>query len=427
MRFDTLEAWLAWQESLNPRGIELGLDRVRRVLQRLQLAVPPFRVITVGGTNGKGSVTSYAAAVLHAAGIRTGRYLSPHLLRYNERIAVDGRDAADDELCAAFDAVDRARGDEALTYFEFGTLAALEVFRRRDVEVAVLEVGLGGRLDAVNAVDSDVSVVVSIGIDHVDWLGGDINGIAREKAGIFRAGRPAIFGSRSVPDGLVDEAARIGADLRVIGTDFDARVAGDRWRWWRGDAVMDDLPLPPLAGAHQLANAATAIAAVHALQPGIPVAAVRDGLVATQLAGRLQTLADNPQVLLDVGHNPDAAARIAEFLRSHPKRTHAVLGMLADKDVSGFLRALAPLVEHWHFASLPGERGQSASQLAERLAQDDLSLAHDVHDSVAAAAQCAMSRARPQDRVLVLGSFHTVGEFLVYFDATLNTGSGHGR
>ena len=427
MRFDTLEAWLAWQESLNPRGIELGLDRVRRVLQRLQLAVPPFRVITVGGTNGKGSVTSYAAAVLHAAGIRTGRYLSPHLLRYNERIAVDGRDAADDELCAAFDAVDRARGDEALTYFEFGTLAALEVFRRRDVEVAVLEVGLGGRLDAVNAVDSDVSVVVSIGIDHVDWLGGDINGIAREKAGIFRAGRPAIFGSRSVPDGLVDEAARIGADLRVIGTDFDARVEGGRWRWWRGDAVMDDLPLPPLAGAHQLANAATAIAAVHALQPGIPVAAVRDGLVATQLAGRLQTLADNPQVLLDVGHNPDAAARIAEFLRSHPKRTHAVLGMLADKDVSGFLRALAPLVEHWHFASLPGERGQSASQLAERLAQDDLSLAHDVHDSVAAAAQCAMSRARPQDRVLVLGSFHTVGEFLVYFDATLNTGSGHGR
>lgn len=417
MRFDTLEAWLAWQESLNPRGIELGLDRVRRVLERLDLIAPPYRVITVGGTNGKGSVASYAASILRAAGFCTGRYLSPHLLRYNERIAVDDIDVSDEALCAVFETVDDARRDESLTYFEFGTLAALELFRRRNVDVAVLEVGLGGRLDAVNVIDADVSVVVSVGIDHVDWLGAEIDGIAREKAGIFRAGRPAIFGSRTLPSRIVSEAERIGATLAAFGRDFMAVTAGNEWVWRQGDVLLEHLPALPLPGEHQIANAATAIAAVRALEPALDVDAVRCGLAATKLPGRLQSLGGDPEVMIDVGHNPDAAAQIAAFMRTRPKPTHAVLGMLADKDAAGFVRELAPLVEHWHFASLAGSRGQDADALAEQLALAGWNLPHDTHPDVATAARAALACTAAGGRVLVLGSFHTVGEFLVYFDA----------
>lgn len=427
MRFDTLEAWLAWQESLNPRGIELGLARVKRVLARLDLLEPPFRVLTVGGTNGKGSVASYAAAMLQAAGFRTGRYLSPHLLRYNERVAIDGVEATDAALCDAFDAVDRARGDEPLTYFEFGTLAALEVFRHRAVDVAVLEVGLGGRLDAVNAVDADVAVVVSVGLDHVDWLGDDIDGIAREKAGIFRAGRTAIFGAPDMPKRIASEAQRIGAPLGVYGRDFVAERAERGWNWRQGDMLIEALPEPPLAGAHQFANAASAIAAVRALEPGISANAVRRGLAATRLDGRLQSLGGDPEIMIDVGHNADAAAHVAAFLRAHPQPTIAVLGMLADKDAPGFVRELVPLIERWHFATLPGARGQSAAALAATLEDAGLAVAHAAHNSVARAAQCAIAEARPGSRVLVLGSFHTVGEFLVYFNAQQKRASGNSR
>lgn len=424
MRFDTLEAWLAWQESLNPKGIELGLDRVRRVLARMDLANPPYRVLTVGGTNGKGSVASFAAAMLTAAGFATGRYLSPHILRYNERIAVDGLEAADDELCAAFEAVDAARGDEPLTYFEFGTLAALEIFRRRKVDIAVLEVGLGGRLDAVNAVDPDVAVVVSVGLDHTDWLGSEIEDIAREKAGIFRPARPALFGSVNVPKAIRTEAERIGARLAVLGREFEfARDAGS-WTWRSGDSVLEDLPVPPLAGAHQYANAATAVAAVLALVPGIDPGALRAGIAAARLPGRLQVLPGEPEILLDVGHNPDAAAHIAEFLKSAPRPTVAVLGMLADKDAAGFVRELAPLIDCWHFASLPGTRGQAAEALASRLELAGLDLVHETHPDVASAALRALQHAAPHARVFVGGSFHTVAEFLVYFER-LRDGTGN--
>ncbi|HEX7046850.1 MAG TPA: bifunctional tetrahydrofolate synthase/dihydrofolate synthase [Gammaproteobacteria bacterium] len=419
MRFSTLEAWLAWQETLNPRGIELGLDRVRRVLKVMDLAKPPFRVLTIGGTNGKGSVASYAASILQSAGFRTGRYLSPHLLDYNERIAVDGVDADDAELCAAFDAVDRARRDEPLTYFEFGTLAALEIFRRRDVQIAVLEVGLGGRLDAVNAVDADAAVVVSVGLDHVDWLGSEIEGIAREKAGIFRAGRPAIFGSGDVPKAIVQEAERIGSPLQIFSRDFHCKRENASWSWRAGDRMIDALPPLPLAGAHQFANASSAIAAVLALEPSIPADAIREGLAATRLAGRLQSLVTegDREIIIDVGHNPDAAAHIAEYLLAHPKPTIAVLAMLADKDAPGFVRELAPLVNSWHLAGLEGPRGQGADSLADRLQYAGLEFVANNHESVASAAVAAIEQCEAGGRVLVLGSFHTAAEFLLYFDA----------
>lgn len=422
MRFDTLEAWLAWQESLNPRGIELGLDRVRRVLRQMDLEQPSFQVITVGGTNGKGSVASYAAAMLQAAGLRTGRYLSPHILHYNERVAIDGIDADDAELCAAFDVVDRARSGEPLTYFEFGTLAAFEIFRRRNVDVAVLEVGLGGRLDAVNVLDADVAVVVSIGLDHVDWLGDDIETIAREKAGIFRAGRAAIFGSREMPQSIATEAARIGTTLQRYGEDFSLELSADSWSWRGAQGVVDDLPQPPLPGEHQFANASAAIASVLALHPEISRDAIRTGLADTRLPGRLQSLGGAPEVMLDVGHNPDAAARVADYLRANPKPTGVVLAMLADKDVAGFVRELAPLAGQWYFAGLEGSRGQSGRQLAERLASEGLELPPQVHANVRDAAMAALAATPPEGRVVVLGSFHTVAEFLVYFEANHATG-----
>lgn len=415
MRFDTLDEWLSWQETLNPRGIELGLTRVRRVLVAMNLEKPPFRVLTIGGTNGKGSVASYSASILHRAGYRTGRYLSPHLLRYNERVAIDGIEVSDDDLCVAFDAVDRARGDDALTYFEFGTLAAFEIFRQRGVDIAVLEVGLGGRLDAVNAVDADVAVVVSVGLDHVDWLGSEIDGIAREKAGIFRSGRAAVFGSREMPGAIAREAERIGARLLRLDRDFHVERRRDDWTWTAGDERIAAIPHPPLPGDHQYDNAATAVASVKQLFPDLAADDVRQGIAATRLAGRLQRVSDQPEIFVDVGHNPDAALRIAEHLRAQPRPARAVLGMLADKDAPGFVRELLPCVDHWHFAGLPGNRGQTAEALAARL--QELDVAYDCHPDVADAAEYALAQAGKGTRVIVLGSFHTVADFLVYFNA----------
>lgn len=411
MRFDTLQGWLRWQETLNPRSIDLGLDRVRRTAARLGLDRPPFRVITVGGTNGKGSVSTYAAAMLQAAGISTGRYLSPHLLRYNERIAVDGVEVEDAELCDGFAAVDKARGGDALTYFEFGTLAALEVFRRRKVEAAVLEVGLGGRLDAVNVLDADVAVVVSVGIDHTEWLGGTIPEIAREKAGIFRSGSPAICAMAQPPAALLDEARRIGARLRLAGRDYTWRQQVDTWRWSNADRAIDDLPLP-MPGTHQLGNASAAIAAVIALQPELPDAAVATGLAA-RLPGRLQSLGGSPEVILDVGHNRDAAAAIAAWLKPGSRRVEVVLGMLSDKDAGAFASELAPVVHGWHTVSLEGPRGQEAKALRERLQAADVAAL--AHGSMRDAFEAACAAAGREGRVLVTGSFHTVEAFLLYW------------
>lgn len=419
MRFESLDEWLAWQETLNPKGIELGLDRVRSVLARLDLEAPTYRVITVAGTNGKGSCVAFCEAILRAAGYRTGRYLSPHISRYNERISIDDREVDDASLCAAFEQVDAARQGLPLTYFEFGTLAALLLFQQREVDVAVLEVGLGGRLDAVNAIDPEVGVVVSVGLDHVDWLGSDINQIAREKAGVYRPGRPAIYGTGPVPDGLEKYAAENGISLQVGGEHYGHEVVDSHWRWYSGRAGegrnIDEIPRPSLPGSHQIDNAATAITAVTSLQADIPDNAVRQGVATARLPGRLERIAESPEILLDVGHNAAAAAIIAKYLRENvADRTVCLLAMLADKDAAEYVRAMHPEVDHWMLAGLEGEavgnRGRSGKDLQRALLDAGLDCDATVFGTVAEALAAAREQLAPGDRLLIAGSFHTVGD-----------------
>jgi dihydrofolate synthase/folylpolyglutamate synthase len=394
----------------------MGLDRVRAVLARLDVAVP-CPVITVTGTNGKGSTSAMLEAMLRAAGYRTGLYTSPHLMRYHERVRLDGREATDDELVQALNVVEDARiaGDAPvpLTYFEFGTLAALWLFARGAPDVLVLEVGLGGRLDAVNVIDADVAIVTSVDLDHRDFLGDTRESIGREKAGIFRAGRVAVCGDRDPPRALVDAAARIGARLLVAGRDFDAIAEGTQWRYRGPGGDRYGLPHPALRGRYQLDNAACAITALDALRDRLPVSAnaVREGLVGVELAGRFQVLPGRPTRVLDVAHNPHAARALADALGSmgfHP-RTLAVFAMLADKDVDGVVAALRDRVDAWYVAPLPGPRGASGEALAAALGRAGVPADRIVVErDVAHAWRAARSAAHEADRIVALGSFLTV-------------------
>ena len=427
----TLDDWLSHLESLHPKGqagIELGLDRIRRVKAVLG-QVQHCPVIMVGGTNGKGSTCAYLENILRKGGYRVGCYTSPHLLAYNERVRVDGRPVDDAALCAAFARVEAARqiagadgGPETLTYFEFGTLAAWEVFAEGGVEAAVLEIGLGGRLDAVNAYEPDVSIVTGIALDHTDWLGPDCEAIGFEKAGIYRAGRPAFCADPDPPQRLLAHAAAIGADLRLLGRDFGferpaAEAAENRlqWRWWcrRGDQVLRrSLAYPGLRGPTQLLNASVALAALEAIADRLPVTmqAIRPGLIETELAGRFQVLPGKPAIVLDVGHNPQAVAVLAGNLSNMGffDRTHAVVGMLADKDIAGALQPLKGRVDHWHVTTLPGPRGTTAEALADILRTSDLGGEIVCHPSPEAATAAAKGAAGESDRILIFGSFLTV-------------------
>jgi dihydrofolate synthase / folylpolyglutamate synthase len=398
----------------------MGLDRVRAVLARLDITIA-CPVVTVGGTNGKGSTCAMLDAVLRAAGYRTGLYASPHLVRYNERVRIDGAEASDRDLVAALEVVEDARTSVApavpLTYFEFGTLAALELFARRTPDALVLEVGMGGRLDAVNVVDADIAVVTSVDIDHREYLGDTRESIGREKAGIFRAGRVAICGDADPPRSLVDEAGRIGARLYVAGRDFAAIPEGTQWRYRGPGGDRYGLPPPALRGAYQLGNAACAITALDALRDRLPVGAgaLRDGLVGVELPGRFQVLPGRPTRVLDVAHNPHSARALAATLASmgyHPE-THAVVGMLADKDIEGVIAAIRPVVDHWYVAPLPGPRGAPASMLAAALARAGVPgarvrTASDVGD----AWRAATGAAGEADRIVAFGSFLTVAAVL---------------
>ncbi|MFU8896601.1 MAG: bifunctional tetrahydrofolate synthase/dihydrofolate synthase [Gammaproteobacteria bacterium] len=406
-----LAAWLAWQEQLHPAEIELGLERIGVVLAAMALDRPPFCIVTVGGTNGKGTCVAVLEALALADGLATGAYTSPHLSRYNERVRVGGVAASDAELVAAFEAIELARGRTSLSYFEFGTLAALEIFRRRGVELAVLEVGLGGRLDAVNAVDPEVAVVTSVGLDHLEWLGPDRESIGREKGGIFRRGRTAVIGDRDPPGSLLHAA---GADALRLGRDFDWREEDAGWCWRSGALTLSGLPRGPLRAPALLDNAACALAAFDALRPlaEVPHLPAR-ALGRVHLAGRLQRLAGAVEWWLDVAHNPDGARVLAGALGAAPcaGRTLVVLGMLADKDVAAFATALAPCVDAWITAALPPPRGLAAAALAERLAPH---VHAPIEQAASAAAACALARAaaQPGDRVVVCGSFHVVGPAL---------------
>jgi dihydrofolate synthase/folylpolyglutamate synthase len=416
----TLAEWLAYQEHVNPRSIELGLDRVRSVWQRMGAVAPARRTITVGGTNGKGSTVALLEAMAQGAGLRVGAFTSPHLLAYNERVRIDGVDVDDAALVASFERIEAARCaalDDAipLTYFEYGTLAALDLFARAKLDVAILEVGLGGRLDAVNIVDADVAVVTTVDLDHMDWLGADRDSIGREKAGIARAGRTVIVGEPDPPQGLLDALAVIGAQVERAGVDFTMEQHADGWRWRHRDGTAMELPLPALAAPVQLANAAAAIAALHALwsvgellAPQDAYAAVCHGLRHARVAARLQSLGGDPPLIVDVGHNPQAARALAAWLDAQPPaRTHAVYGALADKDVAGVIAALGTRIDHWHLAGLDGAtaRGLAAGALAESLRQTLPQARFDQHADVAAALSAAHTAASPGERILAFGSF----------------------
>ena len=415
MRYDTLAEWLAWQETIHPVEMDLGLSRTRLVHEALGGGgPPPFPVVTVAGTNGKGSTVAFAQALLTAAGARTGTYTSPHLVDYNERIRIDGEPAPDAAIMNAFDRIDRARGGVTLTYFEFGTLAAVEVFRAAGVDAAVLEVGIGGRLDAVNVFDADAAVVTPVDIDHVHWLGPDRESIGREKAGIFRSGRPAVIADRDPPASLVAEAERIGARCLRLGRDFDAVPAGGGWRWQGPEGGVDELPAPPLAGRFQLDNAAAALMALDAIGRLPEPAAVRRGIAGTRLAGRFQVLPGEVPVVLDVAHNPHAARSLAATLRSSraPGREIAVAGLLEDKDAAGVVDATAEVFDRWYVAQPAGARGGSAEALARTVRLRVRNATVEVCGDVPSALRRARAAVRPGDRIVVFGSCYTVGEVL---------------
>jgi dihydrofolate synthase/folylpolyglutamate synthase len=412
----TLDAWLERIERLHVRPIDLSLERVREVAQRLALQLD-CAAIVVGGTNGKGSTCAMLDSILRAAGYRIGMYTSPHLLRFNERAQIDGAAADDAALVAQFEAVEAARGDTPLTYFEFSTLATLRLFAQSCLDAAILEIGLGGRLDAVNLVDADCAIVTSIDLDHMDYLGDTRERIGWEKAHIYRAGKPAICADPQPPQSLVELASTLGADLWRFGHDFNYQ--GDRQQWAYGGRRQrrSGLPYPALRGANQLLNASGALAALEALADRLPVSqqAVRKGLLTVEIPARFQVMPGQPAVIFDVAHNPHAAAVLAQNLDSmgfYP-RTIAVFGMLRDKDIDGVARRLAAKVDRWFVGPTPGARGAEAERLAAALqaagvAPDAIGICNDLATAYRAAAEAAA----PEDRILVFGSFVTVAEVM---------------
>jgi len=432
----TLADWLAYLELLHPKTIALGLERVAQVRQRLNLQ-SDFPIITVGGTNGKGSACAMLESMLHAAGYRVGCYTSPHLLHYNERVRIGKQQVSDAELCASFEKIEQARcgdvgrasareGDVGLkpdlpiplTYFEFGTLAAMQCFIEHKVDVAILEVGLGGRLDAVNVFDNDCAVVTSVDIDHTDYLGETREQIAFEKAGIFRSGKVAVCADADVPQAVTGHAEKIGAQLWRIGHEFsfEEQKTG-QWDYRSIIGTRNSLPYPALRGAFQLNNASAALAALDALKDKLPVSmeAVRRGLVEVQLAGRFQFVPGRPQLILDVAHNPHAARALAQNLAGLPPCPHtfAVFAMLKDKDMAGVAAALDPLVDTWLAAGIAAPRGATAAELAQALQDAGVRGAIRTFPDVTEALRYAYNAAGENDRIAAFGSFYTVAEAMV--------------
>jgi len=401
----SLREWLAFIERQHPASIALGLERVAKVFSRLEVRIE-CPVITVGGTNGKGSTCAMLESMLRAAGYRTALYTSPHLVRYNERVRIAGVEAGDEELAEAFAAVEASRKGTPLTYFEFGTLAALWLFSRANVDAAILEVGLGGRLDAINILDADCAVLTSVAIDHVDYLGADREAIGREKAGIFRRGRPAVVADPRPPQSVLQAPGQ----LLLLNRDFGYAEQERQWSYWGPGGRRGGLEYPALRGRVQLRNAAAALCALETLRDRLPLAMqeARRGLAEVSLPGRFQVLPGRPQIILDVAHNVEAARTLADNLAASAfaPETIAVCGMLRDKDIAGVLREMAPRITRWHLASLPGPRGAQASLLSTHLPD----AVKTEHDSAANAFAAAIENAGENDKIVVFGSFLTVGE-----------------
>lgn len=404
-----LATWLSYLEHLHSKTIDLGLARVSEVAQRMAVIKPAPFVFTVAGTNGKGTTCRTLESVLMAAGYKVGVYSSPHLVRYTERVRVQGEELPELAHTTSFAEIEAARGEISLSYFEFGTLSALWLFQQARLDVVILEVGLGGRLDATNIVDADVAVVTSIALDHTDWLGPDRESIGREKAGIFRSGKPAIVGEPDMPLTIAEVANEKGAQLLRRGVDWQYDASQQGWSFRDRLGTLNDLPLPQVP----LPNAATALAALRASGLKVKEQAMRDGIQNAMLPGRFQIISEAPRTILDVAHNPHAAAYLAGRLKTLSKtgRVLAVVGMLHDKDIAGTLANLQAEVDDWYCAPLEGPRGATAEQLLEHLR------AGKVYTSVAQAWHAAMADARPEDTVLVCGSFHTVAHVMEEIDA----------
>lgn len=404
-----LSSWLYYLERLHSQAIELGLERVQRVAAHLDLLTPAPTVFTVAGTNGKGTTCRTLEAILLAAGLRVGVYSSPHLVRYTERVRVQGEELSEAEHSRSFAAIEAGRGETSLTYFEFGTLSALQLFKQAKLDVVILEVGLGGRLDATNIIDPSVAVVTSIALDHTDWLGNDRESIGREKAGIFRSGKPAIVGEPDMPLSIQQVAEDLAAPLYRRDDAWSFSELGERWQWEGDGTRLTNLPLPHVP----LANAATALAALHYSALEIDEKAIFVGLQQATLPGRFQIVQREPLLILDVAHNPHAAAYLAGQLAKLPRhggKVRAVVGMLSDKDIAGTLACLSGQVDVWYCAPLEGPRGASAALLAQHLTEPQS------FTDVQTAWRQAMQDADVQDVVIVCGSFHTVAQVLAALD-----------
>jgi dihydrofolate synthase/folylpolyglutamate synthase len=413
----TLQEWLDWCEQLHPVAIDMGLERVKTVADRMDLRFD-CPVITVAGTNGKGSTCAMLEAVLLQAGYRTGVYTSPHLVQFEERCRLHGESASAEAFAEAFAAVEAVRGDVSLTYFEFSTLAILHLMAKSNLDVAILEVGLGGRLDAVNIIDADCAVITSIDIDHTAILGKDRESIGFEKAGIMRAGRPVIVSDPVPPQSVIDHAGAVGSDVWLFGRDFNFSGDKQQWAWAGRDRRYSGMAYPALRGANQLINASGVLAALDALRQRIPVTAqaVRNGLAMVELPGRFQIVPGQPVLVLDVAHNPHSVAALAANLDAmgfYPT-THAVFGAMADKDLLPMLQKVNPMIDRWYFTDLPLPRAAKATDLKQAWqAQNNRNdSASSVHNEPMQALQAAIDAADPADRIVVFGSFYTVGGVL---------------
>ena len=413
---DPLQDWLTWQESLHIRDIDLGLERTRSVAKRMGIRAPSYSVVTVAGTNGKGSSVAMLDAIWRRAGYSTATYTSPHLLRYNERIRLNGEEADDESLCRVFERIEQARCGESLTYFEYGTLAAFALFEEAGPDIAILEVGLGGRLDAVNTVDPDVALITALGIDHVEWLGGTRESIAREKAGIMRAGKPAVCSDPAVPADLIEIAAGLAAPLELLGQSFQFDDAGDSWSWRSGDRIIDNLPMPNLFGRYQLRNAAGALKVAELLSDRYPVDEdhIRGALVSIKLRGRFERIPGTIEHILDVAHNGQAIRAFVETLKVLPAapRTHLLLGMRKGKDHESAVQALSPVVDVWHLATLGVAHGATSGELEIVVKRNGAGQQCVCHDTVEGGYEAMLAAAEPGDRVIVIGSFVTVGSVM---------------
>ncbi len=414
-----LEQWLEYIQSVHRRSIDLGLDRVRRVAHTMRLGTLP-RVITIAGTNGKGSSVAVLESIYTAAGYRTGAYTSPHLVSYNERIRIQKKPADTDSICQAFERIERARSDIPLTYFEFGTLAALDIFAQADLDVVVLEVGMGGRLDAVNIVDADVAYIVSIGQDHIQWLGERREQIAREKAGILRYAKPVVCAESNPPDSIIECVNTSGAMLWQVNRDFGYQKQGETWSWWEYDNGVKnelvELPIPDIPGNKQLLNAAGVLTVVARMRSTLPITReqIVNGLQAVSVPGRLQLVQQVPKLILDVAHNAESITCLADYLSSEScsGRTLAIFAALADKPLAEIASIISPHIDQWFVAGLKGERGASSTVLLEEIASALKDAPAVAYDTPVQAYEAAHSEADTEDRIVVFGSFVTVGAIM---------------